>query len=67
MLYLLNIESVFEGLFTAIVLILIIWKNTKDHKCDYCEKFFYQCSNLKTQTKIVHDGKKDYKCEQCGK
>ena len=34
---------------------------------DYCEKFFYQCSNLKTQTKIVHDGKKDYKCEQCGK
>ena len=42
-------------------------KNTKDHKCDYCEKFFYQCSNLKTQTKIVHDGNKDYKCEQCGK
>ena len=48
------------------LLFLFSWpeKNTKDHKCDYCERFFYQSSNLK---KIVHDGNKDYKCEQCGK
>ena len=24
-------------------------------------------NNLKTQIKIVHNGNKDYKCEQCGK
>ena len=71
-----NFENIFILYGTNVTLVLIpifrkniktIYKDHKDHKCDYCEKFFSQCSNLKSQTKIVHDGNKDYKCEQCGK
>ena len=70
-----NFENIFILYGTNVTLVLIpifrkniktIYKDPKDHKCDYCEKY-YQCSILKTQIKIVNDGNKDYKYEHCGK
>ena len=39
----------------------------KNHKCDSCEKAFYQTGDLKKHIDVVHNAKKDHICDICGK
>ena len=41
----------------------------KKHKCPFpkCESAFHQNSELQNHIKTVHEGRKDYKCSECGK
>ena len=38
-----------------------------NHKCNYCEKLFFQVNYLKKHIIRNHEGHKDYKCEPCDK
>ena len=42
-------------------------KHEKKYSCELCDKSYTQSHSLKSHVKIVHDGKKEFNCADCGK
>ena len=47
--------------------IKIIHQGQRNHKCDYCGKFYTRMTNLKINFKIVHEDQENFLCDSCEK
>ena len=42
-------------------------KQQRNHKCNFCGKYFTQSDYLKIHIRTIHEEQRNFKCDSCGK